>query len=143
MHHGDEAVGGAEESALDGPQPKFGQALASNDKEVRDKAVAALSRYLASAKDISELEVRKIWKALFYCFWHSDKPRADYSVAAYANGVRDLLGVLGVPRATLVGHSLGGGVAMQFAYHTPNAPSVSCWSAPAGRDRRSRRCCAR
>jgi pimeloyl-ACP methyl ester carboxylesterase len=49
----------------------------------------------------------------------SDKPRADYSVAAYANGVRDLLGVLGVQRATLVGHSLGGGVAMQFAYQFP------------------------
>ncbi|GAA2897605.1 alpha/beta hydrolase [Pseudonocardia halophobica] len=50
----------------------------------------------------------------------SDKPRADYSVAAYANGVRDLLGVLGVRRATLVGHSLGGGVAMQFAYQFPD-----------------------
>jgi pimeloyl-ACP methyl ester carboxylesterase len=49
----------------------------------------------------------------------SDKPRADYSVAGYANGVRDLLGVLGVERATLVGHSLGGGVAMQFAYQFP------------------------
>ncbi|HEY1969150.1 MAG TPA: alpha/beta hydrolase [Pseudonocardia sp.] len=49
----------------------------------------------------------------------SDKPRADYSVAAYANGVRDLLGVLGIQRATLVGHSLGGGVAMQFAYQFP------------------------
>jgi pimeloyl-ACP methyl ester carboxylesterase len=49
----------------------------------------------------------------------SDKPRADYSVAAYANGVRDLLGVLGVERATLLGHSLGGGVAMQFAYQFP------------------------
>ena len=50
---------------------------------------------------------------------HSDKPRADYSVAAYANGIRDLLGVLDVERATLVGHSLGGGVAMQFAYQFP------------------------
>ncbi|MFJ8389980.1 alpha/beta fold hydrolase [Streptomyces sp. NPDC094438] len=49
----------------------------------------------------------------------SDKPRADYSVAAYANGIRDLLGVLGIERATLVGHSLGGGVAMQFAYQFP------------------------
>src|SRR6202012_5412496 len=49
----------------------------------------------------------------------SDKPRADYSVAAYANGVRDLLGVLGVQRATLVGHSLGGGGAMQVAYQFP------------------------
>jgi pimeloyl-ACP methyl ester carboxylesterase len=49
----------------------------------------------------------------------SAKPRADYSVAAYANGMRDLLGVLGIDRVTLVGHSLGGGVAMQFAYQFP------------------------
>ncbi|SHG85903.1 Pimeloyl-ACP methyl ester carboxylesterase [Jatrophihabitans endophyticus] len=50
---------------------------------------------------------------------HSARPRADYSVAAYANGMRDLLGVLGVDEVTLVGHSLGGGVAMQFAYQFP------------------------
>ena len=50
----------------------------------------------------------------------SDKPRADYSVAAYANGMRDLLSVLGIERATVVGHSLGGGVAMQFAYQFPH-----------------------
>jgi pimeloyl-ACP methyl ester carboxylesterase len=49
----------------------------------------------------------------------SDKPRADYSVAAYANGMRDLLSVLEVDRATVIGHSLGGGVAMQFAYQYP------------------------
>ncbi len=49
----------------------------------------------------------------------SDKPRADYAVAAYANGMRDLLGVLGIDRVTVVGHSLGGGVAMQFAYQFP------------------------
>ena len=50
----------------------------------------------------------------------SDKPRADYSVAAYANGMRDLLGALDVDRVTVVGHSLGGGVAMQFAYQFPD-----------------------
>ena len=49
----------------------------------------------------------------------SDKPRADYAGAAYANGMRDLLGVLGIDRVTIVGHSLGGGVAMQFAYQFP------------------------
>jgi len=49
----------------------------------------------------------------------SDKPRADYSVAAYANGMRDLLSVLDLERVTVVGHSLGGGVAMQFAYQFP------------------------
>lgn len=50
----------------------------------------------------------------------SDKPRADYSVAAYANGMRDLLSVLGIEHVTVVGHSLGGGVAMQFAYQFPH-----------------------
>ncbi|MPZ67145.1 MAG: alpha/beta fold hydrolase [Pseudonocardiaceae bacterium] len=50
----------------------------------------------------------------------SARPRADYTVAAYANGMRDLLGVLGVDRVTVVGHSLGGGVAMQFAYQFPD-----------------------
>lgn len=50
----------------------------------------------------------------------SAKPRADYSVAAYANGMRDLLEVLGVDRATVVGHSLGGGVAAQIAYQYPD-----------------------
>ena len=49
----------------------------------------------------------------------SAKPRGDYSLGAYASGVRDLLGVLGHERATVVGHSLGGGVAMQFAYQFP------------------------
>ncbi len=49
----------------------------------------------------------------------SDKPRADYSVGGFANGMRDLMVVLGVERATIVGHSLGGGVAQQFAYQYP------------------------
>jgi pimeloyl-ACP methyl ester carboxylesterase len=49
----------------------------------------------------------------------SDKPRADYSVAAFSNGMRDLLDVLDVERATVVGHSLGGGVAAQLAYQYP------------------------
>ncbi|MDT5223186.1 MAG: hypothetical protein QOG19_593 [Mycobacterium sp.] len=50
----------------------------------------------------------------------SDKPRADYSAAAYANGMRDLLSVLDIERVTIIGHSLGGGVAMQFAYQFPH-----------------------
>jgi pimeloyl-ACP methyl ester carboxylesterase len=49
----------------------------------------------------------------------SAKPRGDYSLGAYASGVRDLLVALGHKRATFVGHSLGGGVAMQLAYQFP------------------------
>jgi len=43
----------------------------------------------------------------------------DYSVGALASGLRDLLAALDHERATLVGHSLGGGIAMQFAYQFP------------------------
>lgn len=49
----------------------------------------------------------------------SAKPRGDYSLGAFANNLRDLLVALGHERATLVGQSLGGGIAMQFAYQFP------------------------
>src|SRR4051795_3919691 len=49
----------------------------------------------------------------------SAKPRGDYSLGAYASGIRDLLLALGHERATFVGHSLGGGIAMQLAYQFP------------------------
>jgi len=67
------------------------------------------------------------WLAERYCVVAPDllghggsaKPRGDYSLGAYASGIRDLLGALGHERASVVGHSLGGGVAMQFAYQFP------------------------
>lgn len=49
----------------------------------------------------------------------SATPRGDYSLGAHASGVRDLMTALGIDRATVVGHSLGGGIAMQFAYQFP------------------------
>ena len=49
----------------------------------------------------------------------SAKPLGDYSLGAFASGVRDLLVALGHKRATVIGHSLGGGVAMQFSYQFP------------------------
>src|SRR4051795_10066162 len=49
----------------------------------------------------------------------SAKPRGDYSLGAYAAGVRDLLAVLGYERGSVVGHSFGGGIAMQFSYLFP------------------------
>ncbi|MGH2984203.1 MAG: alpha/beta fold hydrolase [Solirubrobacterales bacterium] len=45
--------------------------------------------------------------------------RGDYSLGAHASSIRDLLAALGVERATIVGHSLGGGIAMQFFYQFP------------------------
>src|SRR6478609_12047599 len=49
----------------------------------------------------------------------SAKPMGDYSLGAHASGVRDLLEALDVPSATIVGHSLGGGIALQLAYQYP------------------------
>jgi pimeloyl-ACP methyl ester carboxylesterase len=52
---------------------------------------------------------------------HGDSatPRGDYSLGAHAASIRDLLAVIGIDRATVVGHSLGGGVALQFFYQFP------------------------
>src|SRR5437870_2329976 len=49
----------------------------------------------------------------------STNPGGDYSLGAHASCVRDLMIALEIPQATLVGHSLGGGVAMQMAYQFP------------------------
>jgi pimeloyl-ACP methyl ester carboxylesterase len=50
---------------------------------------------------------------------HSDPGGGDYSLGSLASGLRDLMLTLGHERATLVGHSLGGGVALQFTYQFP------------------------
>ena len=70
----------------------------------------------------------------------SAKPRGDYSLGAHACGIRDLLAALGHDRVTLIGHSLGGGIAMQFFFQFPErverlalvssgglGPEVSLW----------------
>ena len=51
---------------------------------------------------------------------NSTKPRSDYSLGAFAALLRDLCDELGITRATVVGHSLGGGIAMQFSYQHPD-----------------------
>ena len=49
----------------------------------------------------------------------SAKPRGDYSLGNQATLMRDLMISLDIERATLIGHSLGGGITMQFAYQYP------------------------
>ena len=61
----------------------------------------------------------------------STKPRSDYSLGAFSVLVRDLLDELGITRATIVGHSLGGGIAI----HLP-APGLRPAPGP-GRQRRA------
>lgn len=63
---------------------------------------------------------------------HSDKLRGDYSVGAHANTIRDLLDRLGYDNASFVGHSLGGGVALQFKYQYPQRIERLVLVAPGG-----------
>src|SRR5688500_12763891 len=52
---------------------------------------------------------------------HGDSatPRGDYSLGAHAAAIRDLMLAIGVERASIVGHSLGGGIAMVFFWQFP------------------------
>src|SRR5215210_971740 len=53
---------------------------------------------------------------------HGDSatPRGDYSLGAHAAVIRDLLSALGIGRATIVGHSFGGGIAMVYFWQFPH-----------------------
>jgi pimeloyl-ACP methyl ester carboxylesterase len=51
---------------------------------------------------------------------NSARPLGDYSLGAHAGVVRDLLDSLGMDVVTIVGQSLGGGIAMEFAYLFPD-----------------------
>ncbi|KAL3666378.1 hypothetical protein V7S43_008629 [Phytophthora oleae] len=52
---------------------RFGQHLAHTEKKYRDRALKKLAVYLTKKKDWTDLEWDKLWKALFYCMWMSDK----------------------------------------------------------------------
>jgi pimeloyl-ACP methyl ester carboxylesterase len=80
--------------------------LAGNSRTWKDVMPALARRYDVIAPDLLG-------------HGESAKPMGDYSLGAHASGLRDLLLTLGVTHATIVGHSFGGGVAMQFAYQHP------------------------
>lgn len=89
-----------------GPPVVLIHGMVNSSRHWRDVALALADRYTVIAPDL---------------IGHGDSatPRGDYSLGAHASSIRDLLAVLGVDRATIVGHSLGGGVAMQFFYQFP------------------------
>ena len=89
-----------------GPPVVLIHGMVNSSRHWRSVALSLADRYTVIAPDL---------------IGHGDSatPRGDYSLGAHATSIRDLLAVLGIDRATIVGHSLGGGVAMQFFYQFP------------------------
>lgn len=90
----------------DGPAILLIHGIAGSSKAWRDIMPTLAQRYTVIAPDLIG-------------HGQSAKPVGDYSLGAYASGMRDLLRVIDVPHATVVGQSFGGGVAMQLAYQHP------------------------
>ena len=67
------AVVEAEQSAHELPESAMGKKFSHPDKKVRDKAVMVFSHWIAKQDKLDESEHLKVWKALFYCYWMSDK----------------------------------------------------------------------
>jgi pimeloyl-ACP methyl ester carboxylesterase len=89
-----------------GPPVVLIHGMVNSSNHWREVALRLADRYTVIAPDL---------------IGHGDSatPRGDYSLGAHATVIRDLLTAIGVDGATLVGHSLGGGVAMQFFWQFP------------------------
>ena len=101
--HGHRAV---YRTAGSGPPVVLVHGMVNSSRHWREVAERLATRYRVIAPDL---------------LGHGDAatPRGDYSLGAHAAVIRDLLSALGVERATFVGHSLGGGVAMVFFWQFP------------------------
>jgi pimeloyl-ACP methyl ester carboxylesterase len=89
-----------------GPPVVLIHGMINSSRHWREVAMRLADRHLVIAPDL---------------IGHGDSatPRGDYSLGAHAAAIRDLLVAIGVHRASVVGHSLGGGVAMQFFWQFP------------------------
>jgi pimeloyl-ACP methyl ester carboxylesterase len=89
-----------------GPPVVLIHGMVNSSRHWEDVALGLADRYTVIAPDL---------------IGHGDSAavRGDYSLGAHASSIRDLLAALGTDRATIVGHSLGGGIAMQFFYQFP------------------------
>ena len=92
--------------AGDGPPVVLIHGMVNSSKHWEQVALRLADRYTVVAPDL---------------LGHGDSAavRGDYSLGAHACSIRDLLTTIGIERATVVGHSLGGGIAMQFFYQFP------------------------
>ncbi len=79
----------------------FAKKLADSDARVRERAFAAVSKWLAGRESLDELDARKLWRGLFYSYWHADGRATQLDVA-------DKMGALM--------HALNREVAMSYAW---------------------------
>jgi pimeloyl-ACP methyl ester carboxylesterase len=93
-------------TAGSGPPVVLIHGMVNSSHHWREVALRLADRYTVIAPDL---------------IGHGDSatPRGDYSLGAHAAVIRDLLTAIDVRGATIVGHSLGGGVAMQFFWQFP------------------------
>ncbi|KAJ5832680.1 hypothetical protein N7474_000991 [Penicillium riverlandense] len=59
----------------------FVRELASSDRKTRDKALESLTLFLRSRTDLTLVDLLKLWKGLFFCFYHSDRPLTQQALA--------------------------------------------------------------
>jgi hypothetical protein len=69
------------ESATEAGNTKFARALASPDYSTREKGLQVLTLWLRRRPNIIDADLSKLWKGLFYAFWHADK--ADVQVRVH------------------------------------------------------------
>ncbi|CAF9939378.1 MAG: hypothetical protein ALECFALPRED_008084 [Alectoria fallacina] len=55
-------------------ETSFVKQLAANDRPTREKALSSLQTYLCSGRTFTTIELLKIWKGLFFCIFHTDRP---------------------------------------------------------------------
>ncbi|KAL4458010.1 hypothetical protein ABPG75_012875 [Micractinium tetrahymenae] len=66
---------------LDDANSKFARALGSVDFHTREAGLRALQDFLSRRSSLEELEMLRLWKGIFYCFWHSDKQPVQAALA--------------------------------------------------------------
>src|SRR3954466_12970911 len=100
-----------------GPAVVLVHGMVNSSRHWRDVALRLADRYTVIAPDLvghgDSATPRRDYPP------GAAPPRGDYSLGAHAAVIRDLLSALGIERATMVGHSLGGGVAMVFFWQFP------------------------
>lgn len=83
-------------------EEKFAQKLASNDLAVRNRALKRLRKWIeersALKNGFTEMEMMKLWKGLYVCMWHSDKPLVQEELA---ENIASLVYVFRLPERAL------------------------------------------